>query len=186
MFYLKTLYTTIMYQVKFFLTIFLVAFFNISAVSGQTISPNNEIQQNYWAFIEPVLRCQVAHQFMVQQTLDYSYMLGFFRNEDPNGTTTVESYMVMTQQEVEYLEIIKGRLKEAAVPSAEYEEQARVDVIKEMLNIERELQTKYFIEWYQSRSISNVGEFQTQLKKTLTYCIQQRQKWSYTLDSNSL
>ena len=72
------------------------------------------------------------------------------------------------------------------MPSAEYEEQARVDVIKEMLNIERELQTKYFIEWYQSRSISNVGEFQTQLKNTLTYCIQQRQKWSYTLDNNSL
>ena len=175
-----------MYQVKFFLTIFLVAFFNINAVSGQTISPKDEIAQNYWNFVEPVLRCQAAHEYMIQSSLDYAYFLGFFRNLDPNGSNTVTSFLDMTKTEVIWLESIKERLKEAAVPKDEYSIEDRENVITEMLAIEKEQHVKYYIEWFQSRSVTDVGTFHTNLKQTLGWCIQQRQKWDNTLNSNML
>ena len=186
MFSYKTLYTTIMYQVKFLLILFLVSFFNINAVYSQTISPKDEIAQNYWNFVEPVLRCQATHEYMIQSSLDYAYFLGFFRNLDPNGNNTVTEFLDMTKTEVIWLETIKDRLKEVAVPQDEYSLEDRANIIKEMKAIEKEQHVKYYIEWFQSRSVSDVGVFHNNLRQTIGWCIQQRQKWNNTLDMNSL
>ena len=186
MFLLKTLYTTIMYQVKMFLILFLVAFFCIKPSFGQENSPKDEIVTNYWGFVEPVLRCQAAHNFMIQQTFDYSYMLGFFNNTDPTAMDSVTDFLQMINREIIFLENIKKDLKDIAVPKTEYTVDDRKAVLDEMINIEREETTKFYISWYQSRSISNNTQFQQKVKQTMSWCISQRSRWNQLLGNREL
>lgn len=182
MFYLKTLYTTIMYQVKMVVILFLVAFFSINSSYSQEISPKDEIKSNYWGLIEPVLQCKATHQYMIQQSLDYSYLLGFFDNKDPNSLYSVTEFLNMVEKEMLYLETIAQGLKDIAVPESEYTIQARKDVVNEMLNIERQSQAKYYVDWFKSRSVSDGNMFQMNLKRSLAYCINQRRHWNNILE----
>ena len=181
MFCTKTLYTTIMYQVKMVLILFLVAFFSINPGYTQEISPKDNIKTNYWGFVEPVLKCKATHNYMIQQTFDYSYLLGFFDNKDPNSLNSVTEFLNMVEEEIDFLEDIAQGLKDIAVPENEYDEQARNDVLAEMLNIERQAEVEAFVDWFKSRSVSDGNMFQMNLKRSLAYCINQRKHWNDVL-----
>ena len=51
-----------------------------------------------------------------------------------------------------------------------------------MLNIERQSQAKYYVDWFKSRSVSDGNMFQMNLKRSLAYCINQRRHWNNILE----
>ena len=118
---------------------------------------------------------------MIQQTFDYSYLLGFFNNQDPNSLNNVTEFLNIVEKEIVFLEDIQQGLKDIAVPEDEYEEQARNDVLDGMLEIERQTEVESFVDWFKARSVSDGNMFQMNLKRSLAYCINQRRHWNDVL-----
>ena len=113
-------------------------------------------------------------------------MLGFFDNTDPTAMDNVTEFLQMINREIIFLENIKKDLKDIAVPKTEYTVEDRKAVLDEMINIEQEETTKFYISWYQSRSISNNTQFQQKVKSTVSWCISQRSRWNQLLGNREL